>query len=370
MSDQSSSSSSPPSSPLSGVRARIDALDAQLLDLLNQRATLALEASAAKEAAGQGVYSPEREAAVQGRLVAANPGPLPAEAVRSVWREIMSACRALEAPQRVAFLGPVGTYSEQAMRRQFGDGALGLACATIDEVFRSAESGAAAFGVVPVENSTEGVINRTLDLLLRTPLRICAEVGLPINHWLLTRNGGMDGITRICAHPQALAQCQHWLTAHYPNLPREAVSSNGEAARLASVEAHTAAVAGEAAAALYGLAAVATNIQDEMGNITRFAVIGSLVTQPSGRDATSLIVSVPNRPGAVHTLLAPLAAHDVSMTRFESRPNRSRSGDSPWTYYFYIDVEGHQDEPRVAKALAELRALSGFFKILGSYPVQ
>jgi len=353
------------------LRERIDALDAQILDLVNQRARVACEIGAIKHQASLPVYAPEREAEVLAALAAANPGPLPADSVKAIYREVMAACRALEKRERVAFLGPVGTYSEQALRRQFGHAVEAVPCASIDEVFRLAESGDCAFGVVPVENSTEGVVSRTLDLMLRTPLKICAEIGLPINHWLLTATGTMDGITRIVSHPQSLAQCQNWLNNHFPALPRNPVSSNGEAARLASVEPGAAAIAGETAAQLYGLKAVATNIQDELGNTTRFAVIGNVTTRPSkAHDATALIVSVRNEPGAVHKLLEPLARHNVSMTRFESRPNRQRSDDSPWTYHFYIDIEGHQGDPRIAPALAELQSLAGFFKILGSYPVQ
>lgn len=355
--------------PLKPLREQIDALDRQILALLNERARVACAVGDIKHQADAPVYSPEREAEVLAAMSQENAGPLPGESVRTIYREVMAACRALEKRERVAFLGPIGTYSEQALRRQFGHAVEAVPCASIDEVFRAAESGDCAYGVVPVENSTEGVVSRTLDLLLRTPLKICAEIGLPINHCLMTQGGTMAGITRICAHPQALAQCQNWLNSHYPGIARNAVSSNGEAARLAAAEPGTAAVAGEIAAALYGLQAVATNIQDELGNVTRFAVIGNLVTRPSNtRDATSLILSVANKPGAVYTMLAPLAAHNVSMTRFESRPNRS--GDSAWTYYFYIDINGHQLDPRIAPALAELQAQVGFFKILGSYPVQ
>ena len=358
------------SDDLKPLRVQIDALDQQILDLLNQRARVACAVGEIKHRTNAPVYSPERESEVLASMARKNPGPLTEDSLRVIYREIMAACRALERRERVAFLGPVGTYSEQALRRQFGHAVEGVACVSIDEVFRVTESGEVDFGVVPVENSTEGVVSRTLDLLLHTPLKICAEVGLPINHWLLTKSGGMTGVTRICAHPQALAQCQHWLTSHYPAIERVAVSSNGEAARLASVEPHTAAVAGEIAAEVYGLAPVATNIQDELGNITRFAIIGNLDTRPSERDATSLILSVANKPGALHALLAPLANHGVSMTRFESRPNRSRSGDSPWTYYFYIDIEGHQRDVRISPALEALKAEAGFFKVLGSYPVQ
>lgn len=354
--------------PLTPLREQIDALDTQILELLNRRARVVVEVGEIKKLTNSPVYRPEREAQVLASLVALNPGPLPSASVQVIFREVMSACRALERRVSVAYLGPVGTYSEQAMLRQFGQAIDAIPCASIDEVFRTTETGGADFGVVPVENSTEGVISRTLDLLLQTPLKICAEVALPIHHCLLTRSGKMEGIERICAHPQALAQCLNWLTRHYPNIERVAVSSNGEAARLAGERSDTAAVAGETAGKLYELTAVATQIQDEQDNVTRFAVLGNLITQTSGRDHTSLVVSVANQPGAVHTMLAPLANHGVSMTRFESRPNRSRSGDNPWTYYFYIDIEGHESDVKVAPALAELKALAGFFKVLGSYP--
>jgi len=356
--------------PLQPLRNQIDDIDARILELLNQRARVVVEVGEIKKHANAPVFRPEREAQVLSALAVRNPGPLPAAAVQTIYREIMAACRALERRVTVAFLGPVGTYSEQAAVQQFGQSVDFLACASIDEVFRASEAGAADFGVVPVENSTEGVVSRTLDLLLRTPLKICSEVALPIHHALLTATGHMDGVTRICAHPQALAQCFNWLNQHYPGVARVPVSSNGEGARMASEDATVAAIASEIAAERYQLKSVAVHIQDEAGNVTRFAVLGNQECAASGRDHTSLVVSVQNRPGAVHLLLAPLATHGVSMTRFESRPNRSPSGDSPWSYYFYIDVEGHKSEPRVAAALEELKTLSGFYKLLGSYPVQ
>jgi chorismate mutase/prephenate dehydratase len=276
----------------------------------------------------------------------------------------MSACRALEKRVTVAYLGPVGTFSEQAVYQQFGHAVEGMPCASIDEVFRAAEAGTADFGVVPVENSTEGAINRTLDLLLQTPLTISGEVSLPVHHSLMTKSGLMDGVSQICAHPQALAQCQAWLNQHYPSIQRNPVSSNGEAARLAAENPAVAAIAGEIAGEKHGLQVVNAHIQDDPHNRTRFAVIGRLCTAPSGHDHTSLVLSVANKAGAVYNLLAPLAKHGVSMTRFESRPARMGT----WEYYFYVDVEGHCNDERMARALAELKENAAFFKVLGSYP--
>jgi chorismate mutase/prephenate dehydratase len=255
------------------------------------------------------------------------------------------------------------------MQRQFGDSVKGLPCTTLDEVFRATEAGSADFGIVPLENSSEGAVSRTLDLLLATPLKQLAEVSVPVHHNLLTLSGTMQGVTRICAHSQALAQCAGWLNQHWPNVEREAVASNAEAARLAAENAAVAAIAGERAAQRYGLHAVAAHIQDDPNNRTRFAVLGSQATQPSappGRDKTSLILSVPNKAGAVYHMLAPLAQHGVSMTRFESRP--ARVGN--WEYYFYVDIEGHAEEPVVATALRELQQLCAFYKCLGSYPAE
>ena len=349
---------------LKPLRDQIDAIDRQLLDLLNRRARIAQEVGHVKAETNAPVFRPEREAQVLRSVAERNPGPLLAGDVQTIFREIMSACRALEKRVTVAYLGPEGTFSEQAVYQQFGRGVEGLPCASIDEVFRAAEAGTADFGVVPVENSTEGAINRTLDLLLQTSLLISGEVSLPVHHSLMNRSGSMDGVTRICAHSQALAQCQSWLNQHYPNIERQAVASNGEAARIASEDPAVAAIAGEIAGQKYDLRVVKAHIQDDPHNRTRFAVIGRLQTAPSGKDQTSLVLAVPNKAGAVYSLLAPLAKHAVSMTRFESRPARIGT----WEYYFYVDVEGHAGEDKVAKALGELRANAAFFKLLGSYP--
>ncbi len=346
------------------LREQIDAIDAQLLALLNQRARVAQEVGHVKAETNAPVFRPEREAQVLGRIAANNTGPLPSADLQVIFREVMSACRALEKRVAVAFLGPVGTYSEQAVWQQFGQAVAGLPCSSIDEVFRSVEAGTADFGVVPVENSTEGAISRTLDLLLQTSLSISGEVALQVHHSLMTKSGSMQGIKRICAHSQALAQCQVWLNDHYPDIARQALASNGEAARLASEDASVAAIASETAAKLYGLAVVHAHIQDDPHNRTRFVVIGRLKPGSSGRDQTSLVLSVPNKPGAVYELLAPLAKYGVSMTRFESRPARTGS----WDYYFYVDIEGHAHDAKVAQALQELEQQAAFFKVLGSYP--
>ncbi|TAL56981.1 prephenate dehydratase [Pandoraea sp.] len=349
---------------LAPLRAKIDAIDEQLLRLLNQRAAVALEVGEVKKRLGAPVFRPERELQVIARLQDANGGPLGNDSLSAIWREIMSASRALEKPLAVAYLGPSGTYSEQAAFGYFGRSVQEQPCASIDDVFRAVEAGAADFGVVPVENSTEGAVSRTLDLLLQSPLTISGEVALPIHHNLLTLSGKLTGVTTVCAHPQALAQCQHWLSANAPQLERRSVSSNAEGARLASVDATVAAIAGDAAAVQYGLQVAQAHIQDDPHNRTRFVVIGTLDTAPSGHDQTSLILSVANRAGAVFGLLEPLARHGVSMTRFESRPAKSGA----WEYYFYVDIEGHRADPKIAGALAELEERAAYCKVLGSYP--
>jgi chorismate mutase/prephenate dehydratase len=351
------------------LRKQIDALDAQLLDLLNRRAALALEVGEVKRAEGSVVFRPEREAQVIHNLQQRNAGPLKADGIAHVWREIMSSCRALEARQRVAYLGPAGTFSEQAALQFFGASIDHLPCASFDEVFHATTSGSADFGVVPIENNTEGVVARSMDLLLNTPLHIVGEVSLLIRHHLMRLDNTMDGIEVVLAHPQALAQCHNWLGTHLPHAERRAASSNAEGARLASTNRAWAAIAGDRAASEFGLHIVASAVQDDAHNRTRFNVIcmPKVMAQPpaSGNDRISLVVSVPNVPGAVHDLLVPLKRHGVSMTRFESRPARS----GQWDYYFYIDVQGHPDQANVASALAELKGLCAFYKILGSYPV-
>ena len=354
---------------LGSLRDQIDAIDQQLLSLLNRRAQVAEQVGAVKRAEGTPFFRPDRVAQVIRKIENTNQGPLLNAHVASIWREIMSACLALEAPQRVAVLGPQGTFCEQAAIEYFGSAATLIYCATFDEVFHATAAGTAQYGVVGMENSTEGVVTRSLDLFLRSPVHVVGEVSLLVRHNLLRQSTTLDGIEVVLAHPQALAQCQRWLSEHLPHAERRAVSSNAEGARLATENPTWAALASERAAAQFGLHIVAHAIQDEAYNRTRFAVIclpQTLATPPaSARDCTSLVVSVPNQPGAVHDLLVPLKAHGVSMTRFESRPAKS----GQWEYYFYIDVQGHTSQPHVAAALAQLQSLCAFYKVLGSYPV-
>lgn len=350
---------------LKPLRDQIDAIDAQLLDLLNRRARVAQEVGHVKNKVDAPIFRPEREAQVLRGIAERNPGPLGSNELQTIFREIMSACRSLEKKVIVAYLGPEGTFSEQAVYRHFGKSINAIPCASIDEVFRAAEAGTADFGVVPIENSTEGAISRTLDLLMQTPLTISSEVSIPIHHSLMTLSGNMDGVCSICAHSQALAQCQGWLNQHYPNIMRQAVASNAEAARLASEDPTVAAIAGEIASQHYGLQVVSAHIQDEPQNRTRFAVIGRKETESSGKDQTSLVLSVQNKAGAVYKMLAPLEKFGVSMTRFESRP--ARTGN--WEYYFFVDIEGHVKEEKIRLALAELKDSVAYFKVLGSYPI-
>ena len=348
---------------IAGLRAKIDALDDELLALLNRRAALARRIGALK--AGVPPYRPEREAAILRRVAGANAGPLPREGVAAVFREVISACRALEQPLGVAYLGPPGTFSEMAALQQFGRSAQAQACASIDEVFRSAETGASAFAVVPVENSTEGAVGRSLDLLLATPLKICGEVVLRVRQNVLRRGGGLKGVKRVYSHPQSLAQCQRWLAQHLAGAQQIPVASNAEAARIAARSASSCAIGPEIAAARYGLKLVAANIEDDANNRTRFLVLGAVEPAPTGRDGTSIVLSAPNRPGAVHALLTPIAKHGVSMSRLESRPTRV----GKWEYYFFVDLEGHRQDGPVAAALDELERLAPFLKVLGSYPL-
>ena len=351
------------------LRTQIDALDLELLALLNQRASLAHEVGEIKRVDGSPVFRPDREAQVISALQAGNPGPLKTHSVAVIWREVMSACRALEADQRVAYLGPAGTFSEQAALQYFGSSIERVPCISIDEVFRATAAGSAEFGVVPVENSSEGVISRSLDLLLNSPLHTVGETSFLVRHNLLRLTPSLDGIEAVYAHPQALAQCQDWLTTHLPHAQRRDASSNAEGARLASGNPGWAAIASERAGSEFGLHVASHAIQDDAFNRTRFAVVCLPQTLPapsaSGHDCVSLIVSVPNRPGAVHDMLMPLKAHGVSMTRFESRPARS----GQWEYYFYIDIQGHPTDEHVALALKDLRGLCAFYKVLGTYAV-
>ena len=350
------------------LRREIDAVDDELLKLINRRAALAGRIGSLKQ--GAPAYRPERETQILRRVADASSGPLPPERVTAVFREVISACRGLEEAIRVSYLGPEGTFSEQAVRQHFGAAVEALPVASVDEAFRRCEAGTVQFTVVPVENSTEGVVGRTLDLLLTTPLRICAEIELRVQQNLLSK-AGMKEVRRVYSHAQSLAQCHAWLAQNLPSAERIPVGSNAEAAQRAAKEEGAAAIAGEAAGERYGLTVLARSIEDSPNNTTRFLVPGGLDAGPTGKDRTSIVMSAENKPGAVHALLTPLAQHRVSMTRIESRPSRAglRRGSALWEYVFFIDVEGHQKDAPVAKALAELQSKAPFLKVLGSYPV-
>lgn len=344
-------------------RDAIDALDAQILQLINERAKHAHQIGVIK---GSGVvYRPEREAQVLTRIKEINQGPLSGEAVARLFREIMSACLALEKPLTIAYLGPEGTFTQAAAIKHFGHAANTLPCASIDEVFRVVEAGSADYAVAPVENSTEGAVGRTLDLMVGSALKICGEVVLRIHHHLLRATASMADIERVYAHAQALAQCHEWLNQNLPaHVQRISVSSNAEAARMASLDPTCAAIAGDAAAEKYVLNKLAQNIEDEPNNTTRFLVLGAQSSARSGKDKTSLVISAPNRAGALHAVAEPLARNGVSMTKFESRPSRT----GLWEYVFFADVEAYIDDANMQTALAELQQVAAFVKVLGSYP--
>ena len=351
------------------ARDRIDQIDRQLRALLNQRAACAKEIAATKAAVGTdetpAFYRPEREAQILARLRAENEGPLPDDHIERLFREIISCCLSLEQPLTIACLGPAGTYTETAAIKQFGHFAKMRALPSVADVFREVESGAAHYGVVAVENSTDGMVKHTLDCLSASPLRVCAEVELPIHHALLVRHGtDPAALTEVFAHEQSLAQCRHWLDMHHPALARTPVASNAEAARIAAERDGVAAIAGEPAADRYALAVLADRIEDQPGNKTRFFVIGDQQVRPSGRDRTSLLVSTRNEPGALYRVLEPFHRHGISLTRIESRPSKSSS----WQYVFFIDFEGHGEEPIIGEVLAELGRSATSVKNLGSYP--
>ena len=349
---------------LGKLRERIDALDSEVLRLLSERAQLAHRIGEIKHG---NIYRPEREAQVLRRIADTNLGPLPEGSIRTIFREIMSACLALEQPLRIAYFGPAGTFTESAAKKHFGSAPGFTPYLTIDDVFRAVESGNADYGVVPVENSTEGAIGRTLDLLLTSPLMVCGEVGLRIHQNLLSKAGDTAGLTKLYSHAQSLAQCHEWLNKNLPNVPRVPVASNAEAARMAAGDVTSCAVAGEAAARLYELNILAASIEDDPNNTTRFLVVSGHDAGQSGSDKTSIVCSAQNKPGAVHDLLTPLKTHGVSMSKFESRPARGFGG-SRWEYVFFIDLEGHRQDAAVARALEDLRGQAAFLKVLGSYP--
>ncbi len=358
----------PAGADLGEIRERIDSIDARIQELLNERARFAQLVGISKTASGKAVdfYRPEREAEVLRKALKRNRGPLRDEEIARLFREIMSACLAQQEPLKIAFLGPEGTFTQAAVLKHFGSSVRALPLPAIDEVFHEVEGGIADFGVVPIENSSEGTVNHTLDMFLGSPLKICGEVELRINHHLMGRMSAIAGVRRVCAHVQALAQCRGWLDEHLPDVERVPVSSNAEGARRARDERGTAAIASSAAAEIYGLSMLANDIEDRADNTTRFLIVGRKLFNASGADRTTLLVSASKTDdaGALFRLLEPLAEHRINMTRIESRPSRKRK----WDYVFFIDIEGHVSDPHVAKALASLENRASLFKVLGSYP--
>ncbi|MBO0614925.1 prephenate dehydratase [Thiothrix fructosivorans] len=352
---------------LQAIRVRIDALDTQILALLNERASCAEQVAHAKLAEDPNAtfYRPEREAQILTRMQSLNTGPLRDEQVTHLFREVIASCLALEESMRIAYLGPAGTFTQEATFKHFGMNVGTLPVDSIAQVFREVEAGRVRYGVVPIENSTEGVITHTLDMFMQSSLRICGEISLRIHQNLMCRHGEWQGVQKVYAHAQSLAQCRYWLDKHLPHAERIPVSSNAEAARLVSNDDSAAALGSRQAAPIYGLHIVQDSIEDNPNNTTRFLVIGDQVVTPSGNDRTSLLVSTRNRPGSLYHLLKPLAENGVDMTRIESRPARTTN----WEYFFFLDVRGHEQDADISGALAALRDEAEVVRVLGSYPV-
>jgi chorismate mutase/prephenate dehydratase len=350
--------------PLTGLRGLIDSVDNGVIELLNKRAQLAREIGDIKIKRSQKMYVPERERALLSRLLESNPGPLPPAGLKLIYKEIISACLALESPLKVAFLGPEGTFTHAATKRYFGLSAQLMPKQAIPDVFADVERERCEYGVVPIENSTEGVVNHTLDAFMGSSLTSCAEVLLPVSHHILTVTGESHGITKVYSHPQALAQCRGWLERNLPGVPLIDVSSTARAAQLASEDPCAAAVAGDLAASIHGLRIANERVEDLQGNMTRFLVIGPEAAPPSENDRTSIMFSLIDKPGVLFDALAPFAKVGINLSRIESRPSRQRA----WEYTFFIDLVGHQADSRVEEAIGELEKICIFMKVLGSYP--
>ena len=351
---------------LDDVRKQIDALDIKIQDLITQRAHLARQVAEAKFAEDKNavIYRPEREAEVLRNVALRNQGPLPNNLLNLIFTEIMAGCRALQHPLSVAFLGPEGTYCHTAALKHFGHTVQEVSLQTIPSVFREIEADTANYGVVPIENSTEGSVNQTLDCFVGTSLKICGEIELPIHHHLLSLSHELQSITLVCGHQQALAQCSIWLDTHLPNVKRIAVNSNAEAAIKATHDSSIAAIAGKIAANIYQLNILNSRIENNVNNTTRFAVLGKQTAVPTGKDKTSLLLSGSNEPGALYAMLRVFAENQINMTRIESRPSKT----SIWEYVFFIDIEGHIDDESLTRAMQALQSYTSFIKHLGSYP--
>lgn len=352
--------------PLTKLREKIDAIDSEILQLINQRASCAVEVAKAKIAAGEEgtFYRPDREALVLHRIKALNPGPLSNATSARFFRELMSSCLALEKPLAVAFLGPEGTFTQQATVKHFGEAIQTVPLLTINEIFTQVENQHCQFGVVPVENSTEGVVTHTLDRFIVSPLKICGEVELRVQHHLMGHAENLDAIDEVFSHQQSLAQCRQWLDAHLPTAVRTPVSSNAQAAQMVANSKNKAAIAGEVTASLYKLTLLRSNIEDTSDNTTRFIIIGDQEPSSTGLDKTSLLVSTDNRAGSLHQILEPFARYDISLSHIESRPSKQ----GLWDYVFFIDLGGHKEDENVCRALKLLKQNVSLLNVLGSYP--
>ncbi|RMG60805.1 MAG: prephenate dehydratase [Deltaproteobacteria bacterium] len=349
---------------LASLRQEIDRIDRQILDLLNKRAEIARQVGELKKEHGLRIYVPEREAEILEKLTSTNPGPFPNEAVRTIFREIISASISLEKPMRVAFLGPEATFTHMACLRHFGESAHLIPLINVTEVFESVERGEAEYGVVPIENSTEGVVSNTLDMFVEHNLNIIGEITMEVAHALLSKTGEVAHLKKIYSHPHAIAQCRGWLERHLREIPVFHVESTARAAELASEDPTAAAIASEGAAKLYGLRVIKRNIQDNINNFTRFIIIGKMSPERTGRDKTSVIFSVRDEVGALFRILEPFAKYGINLTKIESRPVKKRA----WEYLFFLDMEGHIQDEKVRQAIDEMRLLTSYFKLLGSYP--
>lgn len=349
---------------LSALRQKIDDIDDDILDLLNQRAAVVIEVGKAKAGQSKDFYVPSRERAIYERLTAANPGPFPSEAIRKVFREIISASLSLEQPMKVAFLGPQGTFTHAAAMQQFGFSAQLMPQKSIPAIFEEVARGRAPYGVVPVENSTEGVVSHTLDMFMESELKINAEIMLGISHFLMSRSGRMTDIKKVVSHPQPLAQCRKWLEENLPDVPLVDVGSTALAAQMALEDESFGAIASEMAATLYGLQVVKERIEDNPNNFTRFLVIGTNTPERSGRDKTSLMFNIKDQPGILYRMLEPFSKREINLSKIESRPMKKKA----WEYIFFLDIEGHIDDEPITAAVTELRDYCQFLKVLGSYP--
>ena len=349
---------------LSALRQAIDDIDDRILDLLNQRASVVVEVGKAKAGQSKDFYVPSRERAIYERLTAANPGPFPSEAIRKVFREIISASLSLEQPMKVAFLGPQGTFTHAAAMQQFGFSAQLMPQKSIPAIFEEVARGRAPYGVVPVENSTEGVVSHTLDMFMESELKINAEIMLGISHFLMSRSGRMTDIKKVVSHPQPLAQCRKWLEENLPDVPLVDVGSTALAAQMALEDESFGAIASEMAATLYGLQVVKERIEDNPNNFTRFLVIGTNTPERSGRDKTSLMFNIKDQPGILYRMLEPFSKREINLSKIESRPMKKKA----WEYIFFLDIEGHIDDEPITAAVTELRDYCQFLKVLGSYP--